>query len=170
METDQMTYPKLYTRNSNGSINVWWAEVLEDGSYITNYGQFDGKIQTTQPVTCQPKNTGKKNATSAQDQAQKEVNALYKKQRKSNYFDDITLIDNAWKEPMTCSKYREQKDKIKWGNGQFVDHKLNGVRCVITAKGARTRTNEIFRSIPHILEDLKPCDFGWGIIQSPLQE
>ena len=92
-----MTYPKLYTRNSNGSINVWWAEVLEDGSYITNYGQVDGKIQTTQPVTCQPKNTGKKNATSAQDQAQKEVDALYKKQRKSNYFDDIALIDNAWK-------------------------------------------------------------------------
>lgn len=151
-----MTYPKLYTRNTNGTINVWWAEVLEDGSYITNYGQQDGKIQTTLPVTCEPKNVGKKNATSALEQAEKEVLALYKKQRKMNYFDDIAEIDNAWEGPMLCSKFKDRGHKIQWDALQIVDYKLNGVRCVITRNGARSRRNEVFLSIPHILKELKP--------------
>lgn len=146
---------KLYTKNTNGTINVWWAEVVGD-SYLTHYGRVDGKIQTTLPVTCQAKNVGKKNETSGHDQAMKEVEALYVKQRKMNYFDRIEDVDLAWQGPMLCAKFKDRQSKINWSNGQIIDQKLNGVRCVITRHGARSRTNEVFHAIPHILEALQP--------------
>ncbi len=38
-----MTYPTLYSRNSNGSIQKWLIE-LEGNAYRQHYGRVDGKI------------------------------------------------------------------------------------------------------------------------------
>lgn len=150
-----MIYPKLFTKNSNGSINEWWCEV--DGeSYTVSYGQVDGKTVTTLPTKCFPKNTGKKNETTAEQQAVVEVLALYKKQRKQNYFDSIEDIDKAYLSPQLAKLFRDYGDKINWEEGSVVDEKLNGFCGIITAKGAFSRKNEQFHNVEHILEELKP--------------
>ena len=81
---------------------------------------------------------------------------MYKKQLKSNYFENIADIDVLkWKEPQTAKQYKDYKDDLNWSDGILVDQKLNGIRCIITSKGAFSRTNEQFFAIPHILEELK---------------
>lgn len=162
-------FPKLYTRNTNGSINVWWAEVTGN-AYTTSYGQVDGKIQTALPIYAKGKNGGKANETTDAQQAIVEVNALYKKQRKSNYFDDIDDIDTGFLQCQLATPCADYIDKVDWKSGQIVDHKLNGFACIITAKGAFTRKNEQYHSIPHILKELKPFfdKFPNGYLQGEL--
>lgn len=146
---------KLYTRNTNGSVNVWWA-TIEGNSYTTSYGKLDGKIQTKKPIYASPKNVGKANETSAERQAEIEVEALYVKQLKSNYFENIEDVDKGFLEPQLAKPGKKYIDKVKWEDGQIVDHKLNGFACIITKDGAFTRTNERYHSIPHILKELAP--------------
>jgi len=148
-------YPILYTRNSNGSVNQWQA-ILNGDSYIIRHGQVGGKLQDSLPQFGLPKNLGKANETSGAAQARKEVEALYKKQRKSNYFDSIDDIDGGFLAPQLAKPNADYIDDVKWADGQVIDDKLNGFACIITAKGAFTRTNEEYHSIPHILEALEP--------------
>lgn len=148
-------FKKLYSRDSNGGIRVWWPEV-DGAKFRQHYGVLDGKIVTTAWTTAEGKNLGKKNETSAEDQAHKEVLALIKKQLKSNYFENINDIDKGFLEPQLAKPGRDYYAKLDWSKGQIVDHKLNGIACIITRKGAFSRKNEQFFAIPHILKDLEP--------------
>ncbi len=65
-----MKLPMLFARTNTGAIQTWTIEV-DGNKYRTHYGQIDGAIQTTEWTVCEGKNTGKKNATSAEDQATK---------------------------------------------------------------------------------------------------
>lgn len=146
---------KLYSRNVNGSVQVWWAEQIGD-SYIQSYGQLDGKIVTTEPTKCLPKNVGRANETSGEDQAEKEVAALIKKKLKTGYFERLEDIDKAELEPQLAKPCKDYIEKVDWSVGQIVDQKLNGICCVITSRGAFSRRGEQFFAIPHILEELAP--------------
>lgn len=150
-----MEHIKLYTKDTNDNIRVWWVET-ENNTYRQNYGVLDGKIVTTGWTYCEGKNLGKANETTPTDQVEKEVKALIKKQLKSNYFENINDVDKAFLEPQLAKPCKEYLDKIKWEDGQIVDEKLNGIACIITKKGAVSRKNEVFYAIPHILKELKP--------------
>jgi len=149
-----MTYPKLYSRDSSGGIRVWWLE-QEGNAYSSHYGVEGGKIVSTEPIYCEAKNVGKANESDAVSQCTTEIKALYKKQKKQNYFESIDDIDDAWKEPQLCKLYKDYADKVDWSQGQYVDEKINGICCLITKNGARSRKNEIFYTVPHILEELE---------------
>ena len=62
------TYPTLYARSSGGKVLIWRME-RENNKYRTISGQEDGKQVTTQFTVAEPKNVGKKNATSPEEQA-----------------------------------------------------------------------------------------------------
>jgi len=150
-----MNYPKLYSRDSKDGIRVWWPELVGN-AYRQHYGVLDGKIITTEFTYAEIKNPGKKNETGPSEQAKKEVEALIKKQLKSNYFKSIEEIDNGFLEPQLAKPCKDYIDKVDWSVGQIVDQKLNGIACIITKEGAFSRTNERFFAIPHILEELEP--------------
>ncbi len=114
------TFPKLYTRNTNGSINEWWAEV-DGASYRTMYGRLDGKLVTTLPIFTIAKNVGKTNATTPEEQAFLEVEQLYKKQRKLNYFDDIKDVDTGFLEPQLAKPGKDFLEKIDWSKKHIID-------------------------------------------------
>jgi hypothetical protein len=96
-----MKLPILFSRTNTDAVQTWTIEV-EGNKYRTYYGQLNSdKIQITEWTICEGKNTGKKNATSAEDQALKEAGATWKKKKESGYFENIKDIDeDIFTEPM----------------------------------------------------------------------
>ena len=54
--------------------------------------------------------------------------------------------------PMLAHKYNEDKADYP----AFIQPKLDGVRCLFTAKGAFSRANNKFMNVDHIEKALKP--------------
>ena len=144
----------LFARTNTGAIQTWTIEV-DVAKYRTHYGQLDSdKIQTTEWTVCEGKNTGKKNATSAEDQAVKEANATWKKKKESGYFEKINDIDGvSFTEPMLAKNYDDYKDELKYP--VYSQPKLDGIRCVVKKDGMWSRNGKSIVSAPHVLVALK---------------
>jgi len=162
-----MELEKLYKKTKTGAIQVWWQE-LEDSRYRTHSGQAGGKITVSEWTVAVPKNIGRANASTAEEQAELEVEANYKKKRKEGYYDDMGRAQSNVKfEPMSAKSYSDPKtglvqidlnelgskivQRLVWSQ-----QKIDGVRCVARPNGLWTRTGEPIRSLPHIEESLQP--------------
>jgi len=149
-----MKLPMLFARTNTGAIQTWTIEV-DGNKYRTHYGQVDGAIQTTEWTLCEGKNTGKKNATSAEDQAVKEAKSTWKKKKESGYFENIKDIDDSsFTEPMLAKNYDDYKDELKYP--VYSQPKLDGIRCVVKRDGMWSRNGKPIVSAPHVLVALKP--------------
>jgi DNA ligase-1 len=148
-----MKLPILYARTNTGAIQSWTIEI-EKNKYRTHYGQLDSnKMQTTEWTLCEGKNTGKKNETTADEQALKEAKATWKKKKESGYFDDIKDIDdNIFTEPMLAKNYDDYKDDIKYP--VFSQPKYDGIRCIINKGGMWSRNGKPILSTPHVQREL----------------
>lgn len=152
-----MKCPNLYTRDSLGNVRVWYME--QDGDkYRTISGLLDGEKVTSEWTVAKPKNVGKKNETTGEQQAAAEVESRYKKQKKTGYSEDVNDIDKPqYVEPMLAKLYRDYHDEIDLSKGEWLlQIKYNGMRCVATKDGLFTRKGERYLSVPHIEEALKP--------------
>lgn len=149
-------YDNLYTRDSLGNVRVWYME-QEGNKYRTVAGLVNGERVTSEWTLASPKNIGKKNETSAEKQAETEVLARYKKQKKTGYFEDVKDIDkSSYVEPMLAKLYKDYHDEINLEKGEWLmQTKYNGMRCVATKDGLFTRKGEKYISCPHIEESLK---------------
>lgn len=147
-------FPTLYKRTSAGKVQIWFAEVDGD-SYRTTSGQQDGKKTTTEWTVAKPKNEGRANATTAEQQATLEVEAEYEKKLARDYHMSLDRIDEAMRfKPMLASKWADRKDKV---SGQvFMQPKLDGMRCIAKADGLWSREGKPIHGAPHIFELLKP--------------
>jgi len=144
----------LFARTNTSAIQTWTIEV-DGNKFRTHYGQIDGAIQITEWTLCTGKNTGKKNATSAEDQAVKEAKATWKKKKESGYFENITDIDGvSFTEPMLAKNYDDYKDELKYPI--YSQPKLDGIRCVVKKDGMWSRNGKPIVSAPHVLVALKP--------------
>lgn len=151
------TFPTLYTRDTLGNVRIWYMEQSEN-KFRAVSGLQDGEKVTSEWTETFSKNEGKKNATTAEQQATKEIEARYKKQRKTGYFDSIDDIDtNQYVEPMLAKLYKDYFDKINLEKGEWLlQCKMNGLRCIATKDGLFTRKGERYVSCPHISSALKP--------------
>lgn len=147
-------FPTLYKRTSAGKVQIWFAEVDGD-SYRTTSGQQDGKKTTTEWTVAKPKNEGRANATTAEQQATLEVEAEYEKKLARDYHMSLDRIDEAMRfKPMLASKWKDRKDKV---SGQvFMQPKLDGMRCIAKADGLWSREGKPIYGAPHIFEQLEP--------------
>ena len=147
-------FPTLYKRTSTGAIQIWFAEVDGD-RYRTTSGQQDGKKTTTEWTVAKPKNEGRANATTAEQQAVAEVEAEYEKKLARDYHMSSDRIDEAMRfKPMLASKWVDRKDKV---SGQVhMQPKLDGMRCIAKADGLWSREGKPIYGAPHIFEQLKP--------------
>jgi len=148
-------FDTLYSRDSLGNIRIWKME-QNDSKYRTISGLIDGEQVTSEWTIAEGKNAGKKNETSDKEQATKEIEAKYKKQRKTGYFDDINNVDDmGYIEPMLAKLYKDYSDKIDFSKGEYIlQCKFNGMRCVATKSGLFTRKGEKYLSCPHIEKSL----------------
>jgi len=150
-------FAELYTRDSLGNIRVWYME-QEGNKYRTVAGLVDGERVISEWTVASPKNVGKKNETSADEQATVEVEARYKKQKKTGYFEDVKDVDkSSYVEPMLAKSYKDYVEDIDFENEQWgAQTKYNGICCVVTKDGCFSRKGERFLSINHIWEGLAP--------------
>lgn len=169
-----MKLPTLYKKTNTGALQFWEIEVHpcagtgEDipSEICTNYGQVGtDKVQTTFDVIAEGKNAGKKNATTAHQQAIAEAKAKHEKQLKKGYVDSAEkALNNEVDElieggivPMLAHKFSEQAHKVKYP--AFVQPKLDGIRCIAIVKdGVATlwsRTRKPITSCPHIVQELE---------------
>ena len=150
-----MKFATLYSRTNTGAIQTWIIEV-SGNKYRTHYNQIDSdKTQTTEWTVCDGKNTGKKNETSADEQALKEAKASWKKKKESGYFESAEDIDNTtFTEPMLAKNYDDYKDELKYP--VYSQPKLDGCRAIVSKKGIFSRNGKEFHSVPHVLKALEP--------------
>lgn len=149
-----MKLKTLYKRAVNGKINEWTIEV-EGACFRTISGYTDGVKTTSEWTCCEAKNVGKKNATTAEQQALAEATAMHRKRIELGSFENINDIDTpVYFKPMLAHDYNDYKDKIKFPI--YSQPKLDGVRCIAKADGMWSRNGKPIISAPHIFESLKP--------------
>jgi DNA ligase-1 len=150
-----MMLPILYKRsNSKEHINQWQIEV-NGCMFRTTTGFVGMKLFTGDWTECTPKNVGKKNATTAEEQALFEAQALWQKRKDLGYWEDINDCDKkVFFQPMLAQDYDKRRDKIKFP--LISQPKLDGVRCITKSDGMWTRNGKEIISAPHIFEALQP--------------
>ena len=135
-----------------GATQQWSIETQGD-SFICTYGQLGGKMQT-QVTKCEPKNVGRANETTAEQQALLEAEALVAKKIKSGYsYDQEAPITVQL--AMKVKAYQDQLNNVKFPC--YSSPKLNGVNAIYRRVNDQltiySRGGEVYPPIPH-LEDL----------------
>ena len=160
-----MKLDTLYKRTTPGATQVWKIET-KGNKYRTISGQVDGKKITNNWTTCEPKNVGKKNATTGTEQALKEAEAKHKKKLESGYHLNLKNISKKrFYEPMLAQDFKNknrQKEVMSTfesesvvGDAIFSQPKLDGIRCIAMREGLFTRTGKEITAVPHIHEELE---------------
>ena len=151
-----MQLERLYKRTVTGAVQV--CDISHEGDTVTvSWGQLDGKFQS-KTTSCKPKNTGRANATTAEEQAAKEAQAKWDRKLKENYSTDPDC-PVSFELPMKISKYEDQASKLNYEEGVLATPKLNGVNITIrlindeltyTSRGGEPR-----QVMPHQAIELK---------------
>lgn len=148
--------PTIYKRDSKGQVREWRMEI-EGDKYRTVAGLQDGQQVTSEWTVAEPKNIGRKNETTGEEQAQAEVASHYTKKLDVDYHKNIEDIDTPKIfKPMLAAKWEDRASKIDYSDPVFIQPKLDGIRCIVTRHGAFSRTGKSIVAIPHILEMLAP--------------
>jgi len=146
--------PILYKRSTNGKVTTWQI-FINDNEYYTVIGYIDGVKTQSQPTICTGKNTGKKNATTPEQQAIAEAKSMWVKRIELGSYESISDIDTPkFFNPMLAHKWEDYKDKIQYP--LFSQPKLDGIRCIVRSDGMWSRNGKKIISAPHIFEALKP--------------
>lgn len=171
-----MTLTPLFKRTSTGAIQRWCIEVFKNnedhGVIKTSYGQVDGATQTTEDIVKEGKNTGKKNATTPYEQACKEAEALWTKQKsRKGYVEDIERAKAGEDDqeggivPMLAHRFDEHAHKIKYP--AFAQPKFDGIRCIAVLEDGKctlwSRSRKPITGVPHIQRAIERLYFaGYG--------
>ncbi len=165
--------PTLYARAKSGAVLTWDIEI-EGNKYRMISGQEDGGKTTSSWTICEGKNQGRANETTAEEQAQLEADAKWKKKIKTNgYWEDVKNIDKemSYIEPMLAYPLISKKTKKDKSGKEYteivdrtpkvklpvmVDRKYNGMRQVTSDRGPLSRKGEPIPSAPHIFNALEP--------------
>lgn len=177
-EVKMTDLPRLYKKNSTGSVQYWSISVAQEqefGKISIEYGQLDTQNpQFTSELIKSGKNIGKKNETTTMEQTHKEALAKWEKQKKSGYVEsmeeaergDVDSIIEGGVLPMLAHKYDEQAHKIKFP--AMAQPKLDGIRTICIVKSGKaslwSRTRKPIYSCPHIIAEIEKEFVGEDII------
>ncbi len=168
------TLPRLFQKTNTGAIQLWEicsGETPEGFGIIgTTHGQVDGKLQNTSDTITEGKNPGKKNATTAVEQAEKEAAARWTKQKKKGYVESIddaradkvdAVIEGGLAPMLAPNKSYPKDDELQKRIvfPCYFQPKLDGMRCIaIVEDGVCTlwsRTRKRINVVPHIVAALE---------------
>ena len=160
--------PVLFKRDAKGKVQQWIIRVEphDDGTatIITSYGKVDGAMQEARDHITQGKNAGRKNATTPAEQAVKEAQARWQKQKdRRHYGESVQESDGKIAlAPMRAEVLQDHLDKIDWTDSSQIriQPKFDGHRClaIIDAKmqiKLMSRGGEEIVTAPHIVEQLR---------------
>ena len=152
---------KVYKKDSKGKIRV--TEFSVDGStIITSSGLLGGKLKET-IVLCKPKNVGRSNETTGEQQAELELVSRHKKKLDEGYFNTIEEAEsNLVVLPMLA--HTVNLDKLVFP--VIASPKLDGMRCLGQADVENVVSDLVSRkgkkisTLDHIIVPLIKTDDG----------
>ena len=142
---------QLYKRDSKGKLRVLRISTL-NGVLSQTSGLFEGKL-VTHSSECKPKNVGRSNATTSEEQARLEALAKIKKKLEEGYFETVEETEQEVISPMLAKSYEKEAKKIDWANA-YVQPKLDGMRCLKNHEKMISRKNKSIDTLPHIMNDI----------------
>jgi DNA ligase-1 len=155
-----MQFPILYHKGKAGELRMW--RVWTEGDQIfTEYGLVDGKLQVSQK-TAVPKNIGKSNETTGEQQAKTEAQSLHTFKLERKYSETPEEAQEQLPLPMLAHSYYSTGGQLTTKGKKFeypawVQPKLDGVRCLAENIGGEiyltSRQGKPYY-IPHIQEQL----------------
>jgi len=144
----------LVKRRSDGGIQEWSIEV-EGNAFRVTSGKRDGKQKVNEWTYCAGKNKGKSNETTNEEQAQVQAKAKWDKKLGADYALDVDAVDDiGFIKPMLAKKWEDYADKVEFP--VYAQPKLDGIRCIATKDGLKSRTGKDIVAVPHIFEALQP--------------
>jgi DNA ligase-1 len=143
----------LVKRRSDGGIQEWSIEV-EGNAFRVTSGKRDGKQKVNEWTYCLGKNKGRSNETTDEEQAQVQAKAKWDKKLGADYALDVDSVDDlGFIKPMLAKDWNDYGDKVEFP--VYAQPKLDGIRCIATKDGLKTRTGKDIVSVPHIFEALQ---------------
>lgn len=149
-------YNELYKIDSRNAIRVFFIEQSGD-TYRMVAGLYEGILVHSKFTQAIPKNIGRANATTGEEQAIVEILARYTKKRAEGYYDSIEEAkkhpEGNFFEPMLADTWEKVNDKYK----QFpllADPKLDGMRLTVYKTEAISRNGKPVSTAQHIVEAL----------------
>lgn len=164
------TFPTLFGESSHGKRKMWSIRVDErdgTGVIVTEHGYEDSKKVVNERVVSVGKNIGKRNETTPVQQAANEAQAAWNKKRDAGYAPEGTAAGcgasgtasaandatyassvDATVLPMLAQDFNKRGKSIQFPC--LVQRKLDGVRCVASAKGLFSRNGKAFPHLQHI--------------------
>jgi DNA ligase-1 len=137
----------IYKRDSVGNIRVWQYEV-EGDRWRSFAGILDGALVESGWTVCTPKSR-----PTPEEQALFEAQAEEKKKLERDYHRSIDTIDTPlFFKPMLAKAY----EAVTFDRRVSSQPKLDGIRCIATAKGLFSRQGKRFLACPHVEEALEP--------------
>lgn len=146
--------PSLYAKTAGDAINIWTCWIK--GCYVhMRWGQVNGTMQEGSYV-CTPKNCGRANATSAEEQARLEAISRWKKQLKRKYYMSEEAAQTVFKhKPMLAKVFKDVK-RITYPAS--LQPKYDGLRCTAERQDGKvvlhSRGGDAY-TVVHIQEELE---------------
>ncbi len=152
----------LYGEPKNGTVKQW-AVYTQGDKVIVQWGRKDGKLQTKETI-CTPKNVGRSNETTSEQQALLEAEAKWTKQHDNKLY--RTTVEDAKKVggllPMLAIDGSKKPEKIKYPC--FGQVKLDGLRCMVYLEDGEVKAisrqgkfYELHQELSTALKDLMDC-------------
>lgn len=148
-----------YKKDSKNKIRVTFFS-LEGSNIVTSSGLLDGKLKET-VIPCKPKNLGKINETTGEQQAELELLSRYRKKLDEGYF---STIEEAEDEVVILPMLAKSVNLDKLVFPVIVSPKLDGMRCM--GRAGEDGNSDYFKSrkgkeittLPHISLPLVTMD------------
>lgn len=150
MSVINFTHPTLFKKSKTGA--VIYCSIFVAGKEITvKTGQRGTDKPTFHYTTCEPKNVGKSNETTAEQQALIEAEAKWIKKQKEGYALDASGESNV-RLPMKVKVYQDQLKNVDFPC--YTSPKLNGVNYTVRIDelgrlAAYSRGGEPYHIFPH---------------------
>lgn len=160
-----MNLPPLFHKGKDGALRVWAVDCDGD-TVVVRHGLDTGKLAIHTYIAC-PKNVGRANATTAEEQAAKEAKALWDAKLSRKYSTTRAgaseVLDML---PMLAKKYNAKK--VQWP--ALVQRKYDGNRMMARWEGGKdgawlftSRQGREF-ALPHIAEYLGGLEIEGDVV------
>lgn len=146
--------PTIYKYDSKGNCRVWRMEI--DGPrYRTISGIEGGNLTESKWTVAKPKNVGRANETTAEEQAQLEVASKYENKLTREYSRTKEEAKGGahFFKPMLAHAY----NGLPLWQDLYAQPKLDGMRCIATKDGLFSRQGKPITGCPHIWYALEPA-------------
>lgn len=133
--------------------------MTQSSYWQTNINGSRSTVQFSDPYCVYPKNVGRSNETTAEQQAYLEIERDFKKQKDKGYA-EIGQESEVLPLPMLAHKFSDRGHKVTWP--AYVQPKLNGQRMLFDGEKGWSRGGKLIipECIAHIREELGPLPEG----------